>query len=223
MIRVVGVDGVRERWVAVELVDGAFERAFVVDRLADLRDIPADRIGVDVPIGLVDSGLRPADVAAKATLGPRRSSVFMTPPRPVLEHATYADALAAARGLGEGTGISRQAFALFPKILEAEAARAADPRLFEVHPEVSFCVLTGAPMRYPKRTWNGQHERRAALVLAGIALPDVLPGEVALVPADDLLDAAVAAWSADRLARGRARSIREDSRAEPGGPGHIWA
>jgi predicted RNase H-like nuclease len=221
--RVLGVDGVKDRWVAVELIDGAFGRAFVIDRLADLLAEPAEAIGVDVPIGLAERGFRQADLEGRLLVGERRSSVFMTPPRPVLELPTFEAALVVARELLGGVGISRQAFALFPKILEAEAARAADPRIFEVHPEVSFGAVAGTPMRHPKRTWNGLHERRAALAEVGIAIPERLDGPVGLVPPDDLLDAAVAAWSADRMARGLARSIPDQGEVEPGAEGRIWA
>ena len=48
--------------------------------------------------------------------------------------------------------------------------------------------------------------RLALLEEAGIELPDELP---ASVPAIDLVDAAAAAWSADRYARGRAVPLPE--------------
>jgi predicted RNase H-like nuclease len=83
-----------------------------------------------------------------------------------------------------------------------------------VHPELSFRALVGQPMTYPKRSWNGQHERRAALKGAGVALEDYIDGAGSVVPPDDLLDAAIAAWSADRLARGLAESI-PDARTRP--------
>ena len=220
--RVLGVDGVKAKWVAVELVDGVFGRALVVDRLADLQAVPADRIAVDVPIGLEQSGYRKADVGAKRLLIGKASSVFHTPPRPVLNETTWEPALQRARELMGGVGISRQAFALFPKILEAEAAQHADPRIFEVHPELSFRELVGHPMKYPKRSWNGLQERRCALAEAGIELPPTLEGTAGLVPPDDLLDAAIAAWTADRAARGEARPIPDEPETNIGAPGYIW-
>ena len=219
--RVLGVDGVKAKWVAVELVDGVFGRAFVVDRLADLHAVVGDRIGVDVPIGLSARGARPADIEGHRLLAGRRSSLFMTPPRTVLEESTFEGALALARQLS-GVGISRQAFALFPKILEAEAAQLADPRIFEVHPELSFRELVGHPMRHPKRSWNGLQERRLALAKAGIELPPTLEGAAGLVPPDDILDAAIAAWTADRAARGDARPIPDGQGTTIGAPGYIW-
>jgi predicted RNase H-like nuclease len=77
-------------------------------------------------------------------------------------------------------------------------------------------------MAHPKRSWNGQQERRAALASVGIEVPAILEGRAGLVPPDDLLDAAVAAWSADRMARGLARPIPDEPEAPPGASGYIW-
>jgi Protein of unknown function (DUF429) len=65
--------------------------------------------------------------------------------------------------------------------------------------DVSFAALAGRHLRYSKRSWNGQMERRRVLGAAGIELPDELSAGQAA--ADDVLDAAIAAWSAARKAR----------------------
>ena len=52
-------------------------------------------------------------------------------------------------------------------------------------------------------------ERRSALESAGIRLDDVDARVGSVVPVDDLLDAAAAAWTASRLLAGAARSIPE--------------
>ena len=93
---------------------------------------------------------------------------------------------------------SAQGWALRTAILDV--ARIEDPRLREVHPEVSFAALAGATLAFGKRTWNGQRERVRLLAGAGIDLPDRL--DAGLVAADDVLDAAVAAWTATRIAVG---------------------
>ncbi len=221
--RVIGVDGAKDRWVAVALADDRFERAFVVRALTELRAEPADAIAVDVPIGLVAAGWRQADLVARAMLGPRRSSLFVTPPRPVIDAPTFQEAVGRCRSLTGGVAISRQSFALFPKILEAEAARANYPRIFEVHPEVSFATLMGRPMSSPKRAWNGLHARRQLLASVGIELPDAIEGPAGQIPPDDLLDAAVAAWSAARLVDGRAVSMPTADGVSLGASGYIWA
>ena len=72
----------------------------------------------------------------------------------------------------------------------------------EVHPEVSFSLLAGAPILASKATWAGLEARRAVLATAGIVVPADL-GDAGRAGPDDVLDAAVVAWSARRIARGR--------------------
>lgn len=108
-----------------------------------------------------------------------------------------------------GNRLTKQAWAPAPKLLEAQACRLADDGVHEVHPEVSFGALAdGAPLNYAKETWRGQHLRRSLLAEAGILMPDEL-GEADREPADDVLDAAAAAWSAHRIAQGAAGRIPE--------------
>jgi predicted RNase H-like nuclease len=59
------------------------------------------------------------------------------------------------------------------------------------------------PLEYAKTTWAGAARRRALLRAAGILLPDDL-GPANVVPPVDVLDAAAVAWSAHRIATGRA-------------------
>ena len=92
--------------------------------------------------------------------------------------------------------------------------RVRDERVREVHPEVSFAALAGRPLAYGKKTWNGHHERAALLRRAGIRIPRRL--EAGVVAADDVLDAAVTAWTATRIARGEHRTLPADPR--PGEP-----
>jgi predicted RNase H-like nuclease len=84
--------------------------------------------------------------------------------------------------------------------------RSAAVPAIEVHPEVSFATLAGAHIPHNKKTWAGAALRRALLARDGVVIPDdlALVGEQAAV--DDVLDAAVAAWSARRYAAGVARS-----------------
>ena len=148
---------------------------------------------------------RACDEAAKVYVGKRSSSVFHTPPRAVLEAATYREANDLSRALC-GSGISAQAYALRTKILEVDPIAARDPRLVEVHPEVSFCAMKGGTLAFSKKSWNGQRERTALLRTRGIELPDHL-AEAGTAAADDLLDAAAAAWSAWRFHIGEAGGL----------------
>jgi predicted RNase H-like nuclease len=204
-----GVDAARGGWIAVVFEDDSFVDALLERRFPALleRCPEAAVVGVDVPIGLPEIGARRrADIAARAVVGARRSSVFFTPPRGALEAATYGEARALA------AGISAQGWALKASILDVDRVR--DPRVREVHPEVSFAVLAGEPLAFAKRTWNGQRERLRLLAGAGIDLPDRL--DAGLVRADDVLDAAVAAWSASRIARGEHLTFPADP--APGEP-----
>jgi predicted RNase H-like nuclease len=212
---VLGVDGCRAGWVGVVL---APDRPPVGVVAASIGEIVLaaqgaatcagrlDVIGIDMPFQPPRAGLRPADLAARAHLGRKASSIFLTPSRPVLEATSYADACAVGRRL-DGRAISRQAWGLRPKILEVGAWSASAPcPIHEVHPEVSFSLLTGAPIIASKRTPAGLAARRHALEGAGIVVPPEL-GDAAGVGADDVLDAAVVAWSARRIAAGVARSF----------------
>ena len=123
----------------------------------------------------------------------------------MIEAETYAEAREIAKQRF-GAGISTQAYALRSKILEVDAVAQSDDRIIEVHPEVSFRELAGTHLLHSKRTWNGQMERRRLLEGAGINLPDRLT-EAGSAPVDDVLDAAVCAWTAARFAAGQARSL----------------
>jgi predicted RNase H-like nuclease len=219
-VRVVGVDGWRGGWAAVCLEGGRFARALLLPTLTDVLEAEpeAAAVAVDIPIGLAEDGFRAADLDARRFVGPRRSSVFLTPPRAVLEAATYVEAIAACRHL-TGQGLSKQCHALRGKILEADAL--AGGRIYEVHPEVTFRAIAGEPLALGKKSGGGALLRLRLLERVGISLPPDL-GPAAVAPLDDLLDAAAAAWSAHRIATGKAKTLPEVvPEASPSG-GAIW-
>lgn len=226
-MNVVGVDGCKRGWIAAVLDGGQFVAARVLPRfgevLAEFAD--AEVLAVDIPIGLPVQGVRVADIEARKFLGSRRSTVFITPPRGALAAETYEEALAITRDLA-GFGLSAQAYGLARKILEVDACVTVGDRIHEIHPEVSFLALAqGFGISGPlprKKTWNGVAVRRRLLDKVGITIPNDLreAGEVA---PDDVLDAAVAAWSAMRIAGGEAKSLPEDAeRDERGRQMAIW-
>jgi len=181
---------------------------------------PVDVIGVDIPIGHVAGGSRRADVEARGFIGARASSVFAAPPAQVLDAASYAGANDLLTAMGVPM-LSRQAWALVPKIVEAATIAKSDARVFEVHPEVSFRELAGECLAWSKKSWNGLLLRRRLLAEAGVALPDGI-SEVAGAVADDVVDAAVAAWSARRIATGTARSFPDPPEKSDGRRVAIW-
>jgi len=77
-------------------------------------------------------------------------------------------------------------------------------------------------MQYPKKSWNGQMERRRLLADAGIVLPDGLTGRAGEVPVDDVLDAAAMAWTARRVADGVAIPLPSPPERIAGRDVAIW-
>lgn len=212
-MRVTGVDAYRRGWVAVTLEVPAAGRAGRVGVRAVrghgtldglLAGNGAGVVGIDMPLGLLESGWREADLAARGLLGVRRSSVFAIPPRAVWGEPDHAAASLRCREL-TGKGLSVQAWGLRAKLLEADAYRetCAHP-MYEVHPELAFCALSGAPLALSKHTAPGLELRRELLARAGLVLPAGRSGPTARAPLADTLDAAAVAWSAWRIATGHA-------------------
>jgi predicted RNase H-like nuclease len=200
-MRVTGVDACRGGWVAVSL-DGRLrvEGARVHTSLAGVLDGgEASVVGIDMPLGLLESGWREADRLARGLLGPRRSSVFAIPPRAVWAQASYQAANQRCREL-TGQGLAIQAWGLRAKLLEADQYRLiCGHPLYEVHPELAFCAMHGAPLVHSKHTAAGRDQRRELLGRIGIVVP-----RVPRAPVTDTLDAAAVAWSAWRIATGEA-------------------
>ncbi len=221
-----GVDACRTGWVAVALCEeGRFAGADTADGVSELlgRFPDAAVVAVDMPLGLLRAGWRAAEALAVAMVAPHRSRVFPVPPRGVWEADDYAGANQRCREL-TGQGLSRQTWGLAAKLREANACRdGGDHRLYEVHPEVSFAAVNeGRPVAWSKKSWNGQAVRRRLLADQGIVLPDDL-GPAGRVPFDDVLDAAVAAWSARRIALGAGRSLPDPPQeADTGLSAAIW-
>ena len=241
--RVTGIDACRRGWVAVTLeAPGAVGPVVAVPASVRLHGSlasllaadPVAVVGIDMPLGLLESGWREADRAARGLLGPRRSSVFAIPPEAVWAEPSYQAANQRCREL-TGQGFSIQAWGLRAKLLEANRYRqACGHPLYEVHPELAFGAMAGAPLPYSKHTAPGRELRRELLASAGIVLPAGLSAAAALpagLPADsasaaappaaatpvaaaapvsaaapvtDTLDAAAVAWSAWRISTGQA-------------------
>ena len=214
-MRVAGVDGCRAGWlVAIGEVDGNGEvgrpHLEVLPTFREILDLPADRVAIDIPIGLLDtfspSG-RECDREARKLLGPiRGTSVFSAPVRPVLRAPPWPAAMPA------GVGLTLQGWAITGKIREVDDAMHPGmqdgggllPTVYETHPEVVFRDLNdGQAVLLPKRRRPGREERRALIERAfKSSWPDLAapPGS----KVDDLLDALACLWVAaapDRLLR----------------------
>jgi predicted RNase H-like nuclease len=217
---VAGVDGYRDGWVVV-LYDrlAKTHTARTVGNFAAMLDLPEapSVIAIDVPIGLLSVasvGGRECERRARRLIRGRASSVFSAPARSALDAlvagGTYPVVSAANRGEdGTAPGLSQQAFAILPKIREVdEGLETAMQRIVcEVHPELCFAEAgCGHPMTHPKKSREGRAERIAVLERHGFVSPLQLLGPKlpTRVKADDLLDACIACWTADRVAAGTA-------------------
>jgi predicted RNase H-like nuclease len=225
---VLGLDACRKGWAGIVLAEGCGPRGVfgrsVDDVVARARAlIHVDVIGIDMPIGLPDRGRRSADVEAKAIVGPRRSSVFLTPVRLAVEASSYAEAARLNRQLA-GEGLSAQAFALAPRILEVDAwVRSSAAEVIEVHPELSFTAMGDGPVPASKHTWAGATTRRRRLADAGVDLPDDLGAAGSAAAVDDVLDAAAVAWTARRHTTGGAVCVpAQPETFSDGWPAAIW-
>jgi predicted RNase H-like nuclease len=226
--RVLGVDACRRGWIAIaveDVVTGAYcaEDIHTLVSQAEAEGPPAV-VAIDMPIGLPDRGHRQADVLARAEIGLLWPSVFMTPVREALLAADHATASAINREL-TGQGVSVQAFGLKPKLFQVESwVRSTPLRAVEVHPEVCFARLAGAPLTVRKSSWAGAERRRALLASAGITLTGALGPATEHAGVDDVLDAGAAAWAARRVLLGRAQPLPDPPETfSDGWPCAIWA
>ena len=152
-------------------------------------------------------------------VGPAKAPAIFSPPcRGALRATSYAQANEINRGSSACClGLSQQAYALFPKLCEVDRAMTPDhqKRVFEVHPEVSFAALREAvaadeaafrPLLPKKRTkGRGQRIELLRRVEGSGSFGDieklVALGRTLGAKPDDTLDACIAAWTAERIAR----------------------
>jgi predicted RNase H-like nuclease len=210
-VAVLGVDGWRGAWVGA-LLEGRTVRLLALPDVVAVLAVPGvEVVGIDMPIGLSEDGVRACDVAARRLLGPAGSSVFPAPLRPVLAVDDYLAACAVSRR-ASGRALSKQAWNLVPAIRDLDRALGdpSDDRVVEVHPELAFRRLDER-VDAPKATARGLAQRVRALQPVMDVL-DALAGAPPGVPAVDALDACAAAWSAQRLAAGHGECVGDGAR-----------
>lgn len=231
-----GLDGCRAGWIAADWPGPGGTLAYRLLPRFGLHDLEAaGGIAIDIPIGLPDSGRRACDLAARAALpAGARSRVFLDLRRPLLTFWAAGDYPAAnAWAKADGYGLSKQAWFILPKIAEVDAAlRPADQaRVHEAHPEVAFHRLSGGRLLPNKTSPAGRSARLDLLAAAGLRLPCGWDRQFARRQAepDDLIDAAVCALTAHRIAQGAAAPLALDDVAGDRGPDarglamQIWA
>ena len=218
MAFIVGVDGCRGGWLCIsqDLNDRRINsRVYPSVRELISQEPQALIIAVDIPIGLTDSGPRECDKLARRLLGePRRRSVFPAPIRLALNARNRKEADSITRSV-DGRGVSAQAYAFYPKILDVDQVLREDPELQrmvrEVHSELCFMAWNAGNVLSPaKKTPHGKAARTTLVKLhfGGDAFRIVrekhLPG---IVADDDINDAFAALWTAERIHNWRAAVI----------------
>jgi predicted RNase H-like nuclease len=217
-VAVLGVDGWRGAWVGARLDGRAVELLALPDAAAVLAVPDVEVVGIDMPIGLSDDGVRLCDVEARRRLGRAGSSVFPAPVRAVLRARDYAEARQLSVEATGGRSLSAQSFQLVAAIRGLDDVLGDPPseRVVEVHPELAFRALDDRVCD-PKSSARGQAQRIRALQPVMDVL-DALAAAPPRVPAVDALDACAAAWSARRIADGTAECVGDgatDARRRP--------
>jgi predicted RNase H-like nuclease len=217
-----GIDGCRAGWLMLSRPDDGSPgpwRRVRAELVLDAEGLAAGAgeaiTAIDIPIGLGEGPPRRCDQEARRRLGPRRSSVFPAPPRPVLAAADHGEACRIGRGL-DGRGLSLQTWHILPKVRQVDALLRQRPelaqRVREVHPELAFLIWNGGvPLRHGKRSREGRGER---LALCEREFPGVWAAvrqrfRRTQVANDDILDALALLRSAARLASGEAVVLPE--------------
>ena len=203
-----GVDGCRRGWIRVSLdLSNKKLSAKVFETTEALfKDGPVPITGIDIPIGLPDAAKRKCDHLARKLLKKRRSSVFPVPMRAALDPELSYEAACDANKKQINKKLSKQTYAIIPKIYEVDELlrNSADPlgRVYEVHPEVSFYYWNGKkPMQHSKRCGFGFLERYKLVEeeFPGAALKIRKEHKRSDVADDDILDAIAVAWTARRI------------------------
>lgn len=238
---IVGVDGCKAGWIAASCdVSTTKAPTLRAERSWSglIRSLPpGSLVAVDMPIGLpdhIERAGRGPEQAVRSLLGALQSSVFVIPSRAAVYADTYREACSAALATSSPPRkVSRQGFHLFPKIREIDGFLRAEPAwrgaIFEVHPELAFRTLRGAPLQHPKKVEGavnpeGMAERRALLRAAGLAEEVLAAAPPRGAAADDVLDALAALIVARHIAAGRGRPFPDrPGRDSHGLPIAIWS
>lgn len=225
----IGVDGTRAGWLAASLRSSPSLNASTWETTVQLfgdfgavathaAEQGSRALAIDIPIGLPDRvEPRACDIAARKLLPRRASCVFNPPSRDLLaaggDYATVQRLVAERREIDPGArGLTRQSFALIPKIAEVDAwireHPTSDDWLFECHPELTLARLRGGDPAPPKHSPAGAVER---LRLLRALFPD-LEDKVGILTSPtanltDSLDAYAALSTALRCLRGEQEEL----------------
>jgi predicted RNase H-like nuclease len=220
MAIIAGVDGCKSDWLCItKNVDTGFISSEVFsDAQSLLQQKPEPSVvAVDIPIGLMESGSRHCDIESRKILGKRKSSVFPSPIRSVLQIDSYKEANTVHKQITR-KGITKQTHAICKKILEFDIILSEQPdhrkRVKEVHPEVCFWAWNKKqPMDNYKKTTEGLNARRKLITdyFGHEAIKEVRYKYYCKdIADDDIHDAFAALWTAERILKGEARHFPEN-------------
>jgi predicted RNase H-like nuclease len=202
---IAGVDACAGGWiVAIAAADGSLrvEKVAGFSELVNRSDLRM--IVVDIPIGLLERGVRRADGEARRLLKGRASCVFNAPIRPILGCTSRVEASTRWQEV-ENKKCSAQGWGIVPKVHEVDAvlheSARIQGRVREGHPEVTFAVMNaGVPL--PRK--HDLVGREARLELLSKSFGDA-PRRCARALArcfPDVLDAFAMLWTAGRVLQG---------------------
>lgn len=203
-----GLDGFAGGWIAAMDHDGRLAIE-LLPSFEVARNRSYDSLVIDIPIGLPESGARACDSEARALIGPRRSSVFPAPIRPMLAAQSYEEACRIRTNV-EQKSCSKQLFAILPKIKEVDDVMTPElqRQIREGHPEVTFCVMNGGvPLDSYKGTPEGRDLRLSLLRRELGEIDAVLAPYLRTALITDAIDAFAMLWSARRVAQQEARVL----------------
>jgi len=201
-----GADGCKDKWIAVVESHSGRTEIWEPQPFGGLCRSPSlELIVIDIPIGLVNSGAREADTAARRFLRQRACCVFTAPIRPMLDCQTWVEACSLRFEI-EAKKISKQQFGILSKVREvdAELRRGAGVKVREGHPEVSFAIMNGdSPIPISKKKRAGKAQRQELIYAQ---FPDAkLRISECRIYVEDILDAYALLWTARRIQHGSAR------------------
>lgn len=229
MGRYVGVDWGSGSWLAVAFDEEGYDHAAVFTGIGELwsnYEETAERVLVDVPVGLLETGAegRECDRLARDVLGPRAVSVFTPPVREATRKRRY-PAAKRAHERKTGSGLSKQAFALSGPIAAVDDLLRNVPEarmaVRESHPEVCFRAFAGEPLESSKKTAAGYAERMRTLASFDPDAPPVVQAVAEStagfdVAVDDVLDGVALAYTA-RPGPGSLRTLPPEPPTDPKG------
>ncbi|MEO2176747.1 MAG: DUF429 domain-containing protein [bacterium] len=166
-MKFVGVDGCRAGWFATWRCDECYGHGLYRD-LASLwnEHSNAQRILVDIPIGLTNDIPRRVEPVMRSLLGRKSSSVFPVPCKAAVYAEDYVQAC--EENLAHyGKKISRQAWNICRKIMEMDRFLKAFPHAVSIvgesHPELTFSMFAGTVLNTSKKKPAGIRQRLETL------------------------------------------------------------